>query len=295
MRALAMGLLGTALGCGSGATADVGLDSRLRIEGAQFVRGAVTASDDGPTVAAIVLKTSTIWPGYANKPIAGSLDATATAATLAMNDDPGYWIVPAGPADFATPTLPSFRATASFASTLVPGSYTFEAHAVDASGRVGPPNRQTLTALAAAPSSTGMPSGLVVTLTWDTEADLDLHVVDPAGEEIFHGDATTLDSFTPGSTSASSYGFLDVDSNADCAIDGLRLENVVWEGPPPSGHYLVRVDAAALCGQPAAHFSVRVSLQDAVIATASGIALDSDTWGPHDRGAGLLALSFDVP
>jgi hypothetical protein len=284
-----------ALGCGSGATADAGLDSKMRIEGAQFVRGSIPASTDGPAVAAILLRTNTVWPGDSNKPITGSLDPTATAVALAVNDDPGYWIVPAGPADFTTPTLPSFRATASFGASLLPGAYTFEARAVDASARFGPPTRQVLTALAAPPSTNGVASDLVVTLAWDTESDLDLHLVDPAGDEIFHGDATTLDTFTPGSTSSSSYGFLDVDSNAGCAIDGLRQESVIWVGPPASGHYQVRVDTASLCGQPIAHFSVRVSLKNVVIGEASGVGIDSDTSGPHDRGAGILALSFDVP
>jgi len=282
-------------GCTEGATADLGLDSQMRIAGAAFVRGPTPSDSDGPAVASVRLKTNTIWPGYANKPIGGALDPTATAATLAMSGDVGYWIVPAGPADFSTPTLPSFQAAASFARTLLPGAYTLETRAVDAAGRFGPPDRQILTGLAAPPSSAGVPSELVVMLTWDTEADIDLHVVDPLGREIYHGDTTTLDTFTPGGGAQSSFGFLDADSNANCNIDGLRQESVIWVGTPPVGRYLVRVDTASLCGQPIARFSVRVSRDNAPVAVANGVSLDTDTWGPHDRGAGILALSFDVP
>src|SRR5262249_10942321 len=152
--------------------------------------------------------------------------------------------------DFSTPTLPSFQATAAFSRTLVPGAYTLEARAVDGIGRFGAPARQVLTALAAPPSNAGVPSDLVVQLTWDTEADLDLHVIDPLGREIFHGDATTLDPFSPGGSAQSSYGFLAADSNGNCTIDGARQESAIWVGTPPSGRYSVRVDTASLCGQP---------------------------------------------
>jgi hypothetical protein len=170
-------------------------------------------------------------------------------------------------------------------------------HAVDAGGRFGPPNTVVLTALAA-PSSVSVPPGpLVVSLTWDTEADLDLHVVNPLGEEIYHDKRTTLDTFSPGApgSDAGSYGYLDIDSNANCAIDGRRQETVTWVGAPPSGQYSVRVDATSLCGQAIAHYSVRALLNGAAIGQASAVAVGFDTWGPHDRGAGVLALSFDVP
>jgi hypothetical protein len=65
-----------------------------------------------------------------------------------------------------------------------------------------------------------------VTLAWDTGADLDLHVVDPSGEEIWWDDP-----------SAKSGGFLDVDD-----IDGYGRENIFWEdGTAPSGTYRVYV------------------------------------------------------
>ena len=134
----------------------------------------------------------------------------------------------------------------------------------------------------------------MVTLTWDNDADLDVHVLDPLGNEIYHGAPSSFDPFRPGSTETGS-GFLDVDSNADCEIDGLRREDVIWTEQPPSGRYRVRVDAQSLCGEPAARWRVQVTLRGSLVASAQGSALDSDTWGAHDRGAGVLALGFDVP
>jgi hypothetical protein len=265
----------------------------MRLSGAQFVAGPTPADRTGPEVAALDLLSTTIWPGYANKPLGGTLGASATSATLALSGDEGYWVVPAGVPDVSAPALPTFRAFAAFSGSLASGAYTLEVRAVDAAGHFGVPKRQTLTALALAPSR-AVSGALTVTLTWDTEADLDLHVVDPANHEIYHGEPSSQDLFAASAPDAS-FGVLDVDSNADCVLDGLRQEDVIWAAEPPSGHYSVRVDTPSLCGQPDAHWTVQVTLDGAAIASARGLSLDTDTWGAHDRGAGLLALGFDVP
>jgi hypothetical protein len=277
-------------GCWPTASSDPGLGARLQIAGAQFVPGATPAVTPGaPGVDALSLETTAIWPGEIGKPLGGAVDPGATAVALALTGDEGYWIVPTGVPDFSAPTLPTFNATASFAPTLVAGPYTLEVSAIDASGRFGAPMTQTLSAQSSSPSAPTPQGLLVVTLRWDTESDLDLHVVDPLGDEIFHGDPQTFEAV--GGIEAQ----LDWDSNANCIIDGRRQEDVVWTGTPPSGTYLVRVDTASLCGQAIANWTVTATLRGTEVALASGVSLDSDTWGPHDRGAGLLAFSFDVP
>jgi hypothetical protein len=72
-----------------------------------------------------------------------------------------------------------------------------------------------------------------ITLRWDTTADLDLHVVDPFGEEIYYDNEF-----------ADSGGELDVDSNADCSSATTSpVENVFWPtGGAPGGQYTVIVD-----------------------------------------------------
>jgi len=65
-----------------------------------------------------------------------------------------------------------------------------------------------------------------ITLTWDNEADLDLHVIDPSGEEIFWVHKYSA-----------SNGSLDVDD-----IDGYGPENIYWpQGEAPEGNYQVYV------------------------------------------------------
>ncbi len=87
---------------------------------------------------------------------------------------------------------------------------------------------------------------LEVTLRWGLHVDLDLHVVEPGGCEVYYGNRNC----TAGSR--------DLDSNAACSFDfpdggGVDTENVIFVdgGPtPPSGAYIVRVDDYEQCDPP---------------------------------------------
>ncbi len=78
-----------------------------------------------------------------------------------------------------------------------------------------------------------------VTLRWYSEADLDLYVVDPSGDQIYFQQPTSP-----------SGGTLDVDSNRDCSFATTSpVENVYWPpGGAPSGRYTVYVNYFATCG-----------------------------------------------
>jgi hypothetical protein len=286
-------LASTALACGSTVNDDGGSGAYLRVPGATFVRGAMPAGTDAaPRVVSITLVNSFIHANSINYPISGALDPGATAAAIELDGDAGYWIVGAGLPNVATPDDPSFAATATFASGIVPGQYALVIRAVDAQGQYGLPSTQVLTAQ---PSPTDPAGTLVIILSWDTESDLDLHVVNPSGQEIFHGVMSDEPPpFVP-RPEMTSYGHLDWDSNANCVIDGKRREDVVWPAQPPSGHYVVRVDAGSLCGQPIARWTIQASLAGKGIGEAHGVAVDASTRGPHDLGAGITALEFDIP
>lgn len=70
-----------------------------------------------------------------------------------------------------------------------------------------------------------------VSVSWDTPSDVDLHVFEPNGEEIFFGNPLS-----------ETGGELDIDSNAACSIDNINQENITWTTTtPPSGTYTVVV------------------------------------------------------
>jgi hypothetical protein len=113
----------------------------------------------------------------------------------------------------------------------------------DPSGRVGTLAEKTFDALLV---GTG---DVQVTVTWDADSDVDLHVVDPAGSEVYWGDRL-----------CPSGGQLDLDSNAACAIDGVRNENITWGvGTAPQGTYTVRLDYWSNCSASATNYTVLVN------------------------------------
>ena len=99
-----------------------------------------------------------------------------------------------------------------------------------------------------------------VTLEWDGDADLDLHVTDPAGDRVWYN-----------YKSVPSGGLLDVDAHSECVLNGSTVENIVWQGVPPAGTYQVMVDHYATCGQDGpVSFTATLRRNGAVVETWTG-------------------------
>ncbi len=99
-----------------------------------------------------------------------------------------------------------------------------------------------------------------VTLTWEGDADLDLHVTDPEAFEI---------SFASGS--APSGGELDVDTIPVEGDNGPHVENVFWPpGGAPSGEYAAWVFNFGGSTTGPSSFSLRVTVEGEVVETLEG-------------------------
>lgn len=275
--------------------ADEGRDASLHVFGARFVREEMPAENGGPKVRTVTVG-SVFAAGATNRSCTGEIDREGTAVAIGMAGDLGYWIVRADVPSASALDAPTFAADLSFAEAMRAGRRDLVVRAIDRDGRFGPPLVKAITI-----EERALPNGvLVVALSWDDGADLDLHVVDPRGVEIFKRNPSSYEPPPAGSPpeppgTPHDGGVLDFDSNEGCVLDGRRAENVVWSDPPPPGHYTVRVDTFSLCREPAARWRVAVYLRGTRIAAAEGISTDADTRWPHDRGAGLRVLDFDVP
>ena len=119
-----------------------------------------------------------------------------------------------------------------------------------------------------------------VSVSWDTLADVDLHVVEPSGEEIFYGNPVS-----------GTGGTLDLDSNADCSADGVDNENITWPvGQAPRGSYTVRVDYYSACQSDETHYVVTVQRSGSAPQTFSGTLTGPGDEG--DLGAGVTVTEF---
>ena len=99
-----------------------------------------------------------------------------------------------------------------------------------------------------------------VSVAWDAPTDVDLHVTDPANEEIYFANTTSA-----------SGGTLDLDSNAACSIDNINNENITWpiNGAPP-GNYSVDLVYYASCSQPQSNYTVTIFVRGQPTQTFSG-------------------------
>ena len=124
----------------------------------------------------------------------------------------------------------------------------------------------------------GFTGDVQVSVSWDAPSDVDLHVVEPDGNDIYYGNP-----------SSSSGGQLDVDSNAACSIDGRQIENIRWSGQAPAGTYTVRVDYWDACGVARTNYLVTVK-NGASTQTFTGVFTGEGDQGGF--GSGRLITTF---
>ena len=124
---------------------------------------------------------------------------------------------------------------------------------------------------------------LEIAVSWDNDADLDLHVADANGDEIYWGQDMV-----------DSGGELDLEASTDCIADGARTEHVAWTGGTPSpGTYVVRVNYWSDCGGPEPNYVVNITLNGerrSIYGTFEGS-------GEEDggRGSGEVIDIFTIP
>ena len=103
-----------------------------------------------------------------------------------------------------------------------------------------------------------VPPAAVLSLSWDTAVDLDIVVETPSGAIIGQG----VSASDAGGGESSGGPVLDHDSNANCVIDNIDRDDLVWQSTPETGTYQVWVDLFRACGQPAVTFTVSLWLAE---------------------------------
>ena len=132
---------------------------------------------------------------------------------------------------------------------------------------------------------------LQVSLSWDQLNDVDLHLVEPTGEEIYYGSPTS-----------SAGGWLDLDSNAGCSIDSVNNENITYPDSVtlPAGQYIVRVDFWSDCNvTDTTRYTVSARLNGNLITPDSGSNPYTGFFAPGTSdgggaGSGVTVMKFTV-
>ena len=142
--------------------------------------------------------------------------------------------------------LPSGVTTADVVATIRPNANATEAmdlrYGVEDAGGLNNYGTHTVRVIRVATGD------VQVSVVWDAPTDIDLRVTDPFNEEVYFGNLQSQ-----------SGGFLDLDSNPACSIDGINNENIVWPaGEAPAGTYKVSLDYWSSCLEPESNWVVTV-------------------------------------
>jgi hypothetical protein len=232
----------------TGVTSSDGAISAVHKTGALPAAAAIRMSAKQPAAAAQVAATpkksraSLAAGGYASAYLPGGtaalgVDDSATRVIVAIVGIAGYWELSGLTPTTGQTILVTFGQSA-------PTTFTIDLGVGDADHITG----YTEVPVSLTQVGTG---DVQVNVTWDLDVDVDLHVLDPSGEEIYYGNP-----------SSSSSGDLDLDSNAGCGLDHVRAENITWAaGKAPAGTYKVLVDYYEACTTGTVNYVVTVNVK----------------------------------
>lgn len=135
---------------------------------------------------------------------------------------------------------------------------------IRANGQFGP---RTSAPIEVVPAGTG---ALQVSLSWNSDSDVDLYLVEPGGFTIYYGQPMSPNG-----------GELDVDGNAGCNGSGTN-ENITYASNPPSGEYTARVNLWDECSGAATTWVLRRNVNGVTQLVSNG----SYPAGTPGNGAG---------
>ena len=263
--ALAIALVVAIVAC-SGVSSNNAVTEPIRVRNATFKSGGFPGGGPAPTVTLIETASTVIRPGELSKSISGRVSPDAFAVGIRLADlGTGYWVFPASGPDFQNNNELVWQSDSDFGVDVPTGTHILDVVAIDGNGNAGPVRELSLCFAPAVPDNLNacnpatLPPASVFSLSWDTPVDLDLVVVTPDGRIVSAKHPRTVAPPLPGPGAqdagvTANTGVFDRDSNANCVIDGIQREDLVFQATPASGSYLVYASLFDACGHANVHF-----------------------------------------
>lgn len=256
----------------SSRAAPSGINEPLRVQGGQFVNGALPRGETGPKIVTVESNNNAVPQGFIGKKLEGNVGRGASSIAIGLEGlGSGYWLMPVGFPDPLSDGELRWEVLFDVASTAPVGKRALLLTAIDAEGRPGPLYTQAFEVLPQIPSGK-----MVITLRWDSDADLDLVVVAPTGKTLDPKRPTTVLQPDAGvDAAAPEYGFIDRDSNAACVRDSYRQEDLIHPTSYTPGVWDVRVSMFSGCGAAAANYTVTITVDGQKRGEKSGRLLEA--------------------
>jgi len=259
------------VGCG-GEPALSGLDEPIRVPTGTFKLGELPGSAPGsnatgPRAKVYESANNALRPGQAGKTIGGRTTTDASAIGVRFEGrGTGYWVLPVGAPDPQANGELTFSVGYDVADDAQPGLVRMLFAAIAENGSSGEQDALDVCITRPIPDNlnacdpTIEPPDVVLSLAWDSAADVDLVLVTPSGKVVDAKHPTTAPPQPNGTVKPDKTvdGIFDRDGNGACAGDQTRRENVVWQAKPALGTYLVYANLFSACGADGARFTVTV-------------------------------------
>jgi hypothetical protein len=271
---LALALALPLVSCG-GERAPSGLDEPLRVHGAPFREGPLPGTPEGdggvpdgsPAITSLESANAVLRLRQPGKVFSGRTNPRGATVGLRFPElGTGWWQLNVGGPDPTFDNDYTWTLQADFSDALPVGLHALRFVAIDPEGRAGPQRDYRVCVVPEVPDNlnacdpTIAPPDTVLSLSWDTDVDLDLVVETPDGHTV---DARHPSTAAPvGGTVPREAGALDRNSNANCVLDGIRRENLVFQSAPAPGVYRLYVNLFSACGQVATRFRVSAHLRE---------------------------------
>ncbi|WP_462280362.1 YfaP family protein [Salinivirga cyanobacteriivorans] len=220
-------------------------DSYFNIEGAQFQSGSMPSESGGPEIANLSGNDNVLAGG--GNPVSIETSGDASEVIIGVEGADGYFTYPVS----SMKSVEDLVLIYLLFTQEIEGTFTIVFALVDIDGNVGTYQSIEVQTVEA---GTGQ---FQVNLSWDQPNDMDLHLIEPNGEEIYYSNSLSDNG-----------GFLDIDSNAGCSIDGTNSENITYGDTAivEAGTYTVIVDRWSNCNVTGTtNFSVTATLNGELV------------------------------